>query len=225
MKKNTANDLVKQKKYFDVGFHWYFDRYLSFFWQKRLYFFLFFVALITLLTLLQKNKDILIDSTIKAPTIAYIDNYDEVAFIRKLESSVTEDPNFLIANYLVEKYVISRESYDFSGLEEQKKFIKNNSTSFLYLNFEDYLSISNIGSPLLLYGERERLNVLIKNIVLQADETGVPTKAKVVFDVYRGQELISTKTANIEFYLSDAVVLKKQKSSNFVFTIFRYKVF
>ena len=222
MKKNTVHDLIKQKKYFDVGFHWYFDRYLSFFWQKRLFYFLFFITILTLSSLLYMNKKILIDPRIISPVVIYIDNYDEVAFIRKLQSNNTNDPNILIANYLVEKYAMIRESYSYENLQEQTSFIRNNSTSFLSLKFEEYMSILNIHSPLLLYGKQNKLNVVIKNIHLKMDDANSPTNAKAELSIYRNNDLLLEKTIEIEFYMSDTLSLEKQKSGNFKFLVFKY---
>ena len=97
--KETVNSLMQSKKYFASGFEWYFDRYLGFFWQKRLFSFLFFVACIAIFFIFKMNLGILIDSRIPRPVITYINNYDDIAFIKKLKSSETKNPNILIANY------------------------------------------------------------------------------------------------------------------------------
>ena len=224
MKKNSVHSLMREKKYFDVGFHWYFDRYLSFFWQKRLFYFLFFIAILTLGTLIEMNMGILLDSKIVYPVLTHIDNYDEVAFIKKLQSKKTDDPNVLIANYLVEKYVTIRESYNYENLNEQKLFIDKNSTSFLSLSFNNYIDISNIKSPLLLYGKKDKLNVSIKNIDLKIDDSNIPKEAIVNFDIYKNYDLLSTQSIEMEFYMSDALSLRKDDGGNFEFSVFKYNI-
>jgi type IV secretory pathway component VirB8 len=224
MKKNTVHDLIRQKKYFDVGFHWYFDRYLSFFWQKRLFYFLFFITFFTFGYLFYMNKEILIDSKIISPILIYKDNYDEFGLIKKLKSPETENQNLLISKYLVEKYVSIRESYDFDNLNEQKLFIRNNSTAFLFLNFENDISISNINSPLLLYGKRDKISVLIKNVDLKIDDGNVPTKAKVEFSLYKNNDFLLDKKINMEFYMSDVLSVIKEDEKKFEFLVFQYNV-
>ncbi len=227
--KETVNSLMQSKKYFASGFEWYFDRYLGFFWQKRLFSFLFFVACIAIFFIFKMNLGILIDSRIPRPVITYINNYDDIAFIKKLKSSETKNPNILIANYLVEKYVIIKESYNYGNLDFQKKFLFNTSTSFLYLDYESSISISNPTSPLLLYGNNETLLAEIKSLSIVADESGIPNKADVVFYLYKkspgkAQIMISSYKVKMEFYMNDILSIKKQNSSDFIFSVLRYSV-
>jgi type IV secretory pathway component VirB8 len=164
------------------------------------------------------------NSKIYSPVLTYIDNYDEIAFIRKLELKTTNDPNLLIANYLVEKYVTIRESYKYSEIEEQKLFIENNSTSFLSLNFDNYMNISNIKSPMLLYGQKDTLNIVIRNVYLKLDDANIPTRAKIEFDVYKNSDFLSNRTVEMEFYMSDILSLKKDENMNFEFSVFKYNL-
>ncbi len=225
MKKNSVNDLIAQKKYFDVGFHWYFDKYLSFFWQKRLYFYFFIVSLVTFFIIVKMNTDVLVDHRVIAPVVTYTDNYDEIAFIRKLQIAGIDDPNILVANYLIEKYIIAMESYDFKNIDEQKMFIKSNSSSFLYMNFDDYMSIDDSSSPILLYGMRDKINVAIKSIDIKSDESGVPNMANVKFATFKNDVLLEEKQAVIEFYIDNVFNVSKTKDAKFNFLVFKYEKF
>jgi type IV secretory pathway component VirB8 len=227
--KNIANKLIKNKKYFSVGFQWYFDRYLGFFWQKRLFSALFFLVCIAIFFLFKMNLGILIDSKIPVPVVTHINHYDEIAFIKKLKSRYTVNPNILVANYLIEKYVTIRESYSYNDLDFQKKFLFNNSTSFLYLDYEQHINVSNPTSPLLMYGKDESLITDVKSIQIIKDDSGLPTKAEVVFDLYKrspgkNKMLIRSYNANVEFYMNDIYAIKKQNTSNFTFSVLRYSV-
>ena len=173
------------------------------------------------------NIGILVDSRIPKPVITYINNYDDIAFIQKLKSNKTKNPNILIANYLVEKYITIKESYDYDDLDFQKKFLFNTSTSFLYLDYEYNISIANPLSPLLLYGKSATLSPEIKNLNIIADESGVPNKAEATFDLYKKSQgenkiLISSYKVKMEFYMNDVYSIKKQNSSDFVFSVLRY---
>ena len=227
--KGTVNDLMQSKKYFEAGFQWYFDRYLGFFWQKRLFSFLFFISCIAIFFIFKMNLGILVDSRIPKPVITYINNYDDIAFIQKLQSNKTKNPNILISNYLVEKYITIKESYDYNDLDFQKKFLFNASTSFLYLDYESNISIANPKSPLLLYGNNTTLIPEIKNLNIIADESGIPNKAEAIFDLYKkspGESKIfmSSYKVKMEFYMNDIYSIKKQNSSDFVFSVLRYSI-
>ena len=141
----------------------------------------------------------------------------------------TKNPNILIANYLVEKYITIKESYDYSDLDFQKKFLFNTSTSFLYLDYESNISITNPTSPLLLYGNNTTLIPEIKNLNIIADESGIPNKADAIFDLYKkspgeSKILMSSYKVKMEFYMNDIYSIKKQNSSDFVFSVLRYSV-
>jgi type IV secretory pathway component VirB8 len=227
--KSTIKDLMKSKRYFDAGFHWYFDRYLGFFWQKRLFSFLFFMACIAIFFIFKLNLGILVDSRIPRPVVTYINNYDDIAFIQKLKSKTTKNPNILIANYLVEKYIIIKESYDYNNLDFQKKFLFNTSTSFLFLDYENNISISNPTSPLLVYGKDEILTSEVKNLQVISDDSGLPNKAEADCDLYKKSPgglkvLLSSYKVKMEFYMNDIYSIKKQNSSDFIFSVLRYSV-
>jgi type IV secretory pathway component VirB8 len=220
---------MKSKRYFDAGFHWYFDRYLGFFWQKRLFSFLFFMACIAIFFIFKLNLGILVDSRIPRPVVTYINNYDDIAFIQKLKSKTTKNPNILIANYLVEKYIIIKESYDYNNLDFQKKFLFNTSTSFLFLDYENNISISNPTSPLLVYGKDEILTSEVKNLQVISDDSGLPNKAEADCDLYKKSPgglkvLLSSYKVKMEFYMNDIYSIKKQNSSDFIFSVLRYSV-
>ena len=228
-KRNITNELIKNKKYFSIGFQWYFDKYLGFFWQRKLFSVLFFLVCIAVFFLFRMNMGILMDSKIPAPVVTYIDNYDDIAFIKKLKLKDSTDPNLIVANYLVEKYVTIRESYNFNDLDFQRKFLLNNSTSFLYLEYEQYTDVSNPTSPLLIYGKDEILTVDIQNVKVMQDDSELPTRADVLFKVYRraigkNKLLLGTYNANVEFYMNDIYSIKKQENATFNFSVLRYSV-
>ena len=120
---------------------------------------------------------------------------------------------------MIEKYITIRESYSYNDLDFQKKFLFNNSTSFLYLEYEENINVSNPTSPLLIYGKDESLVTDVKSIQIINDDSGLPTKAEVVFDVYKrspgkNKVLLKSYNANIEFYMSDIYAIKKQNTQN-----------
>ena len=221
--------LVRSKQYFSVGFEWYFDRYLSSFWQRRIYTFLFLVVAVGIFALFKLNLDLILDPKIPVPLVTHIDNYNEIAFVKSLKSKSTVNPNILVANYLAEKYVEIRESYSYKDLENKRMFVMNNSTGFLYLEYEEGLSVSNPKSPLLMYGKNEVLITKIKKVETTNDDSGLPSRAEVKFDLYKIganqiRVMVGSYTANLEFYMNDIYAIRKQKSSNFIFSVLRYNV-
>lgn len=225
----TVRKLIQSKKYFSVGFDWYFDKYLGFFWQRKIFSILFLLVFIALFCLIKMNYGILIDSRIPAPIVSYTNHYNDISFARRLKYRNSKDPNTLIANYLIEKYVSIRESYRYNELDFQKVFLLNNSTSFLYLEYEKNLEILNPSSPLLLYGKNEIIIPKIKKVQIFNDDSGLPNKAEVKFELERlsqasGSKSLGSYSANLEFYMSNVYAVKKQNSDNFAFSVLRYNV-
>jgi type IV secretory pathway component VirB8 len=222
----SLEDLMKARRYFDMGYQWYFDRYLGFFWQKKLFLFLLILVGSCLFYLLSSNYETFVERKIPSRVITYINNYDEIAFIRELKSKNTENPNILVANYLVAKYIEIKESYDYSNLEFQKKFLFNNSTSFLYLDYESNISLSNPISPLLLYGKNESLIAEVDKVEIISNERMIPNKAEAIFSLYRstnGKKIyLDSYDVKMEFFMNDIFSIVENKSSNFTFSVLRY---
>jgi len=64
---------------------------------------------------------------------------------------IENNPLASIADIMLRKYVIQRETYDYNDLKKQFIYIKNNSTRIVFRRFYNYMNINNTSSPVLLY--------------------------------------------------------------------------
>lgn len=225
-KRNNVKELIKSKRYFDAGFNWYFNKYLGFFWQKRLFLYLFFIIASVGGFASYLNYATLSEKPIIAKIVANIDSSDEMSIIRSLKTKNIKDPNLLIAYYLIEKYVTIRESYSYSNLDYQKNFLFNNSTSFIYIDYKKSIDLTNSSSPIILFGTRNIINIEIDNILVKLDDNRFPNKAEVTFhliDVAR-KKIIGYYQAELEFFMNN-VYFVTPDATRFTFTMLRYKTY
>jgi len=89
---------------------------------------------------------------------------------------IENNPIASIADIMLRKYVIQRETYDYNDLKKQFIYIKNNSTRIVFRRFYNYMNINNASSPVLLYQKDIKRTVSIISSSFLSD-----TKTEIKF--------------------------------------------
>lgn len=89
---------------------------------------------------------------------------------------IENNPLASIADIMLRKYVIQRETYDYNDLKKQFIYIKNNSTRIVFRRFYNYMNINNTSSPVLLYQKDIKRTVSIISSSFLSD-----TKTEIKF--------------------------------------------
>ncbi|WPX98385.1 Type IV secretion system protein VirB8 [Candidatus Megaera polyxenophila] len=89
---------------------------------------------------------------------------------------IENNPLASIADIMLRKYVIQRETYDYNDLKKQFIYIKNNSTRIVFRRFYNYMNINNASSPVLLYQKDIKRTVSIISSSFLSD-----TKTEIKF--------------------------------------------
>ncbi|BAK96524.1 virB8 protein [Rickettsia japonica YH] len=119
-----------------------------------------------LLTLICININILLPINKKVSYLIKDDAAKQAAVTNTKHSTLT-NPYISIANIMLQNYVKQREEYNYDILKEQFTFIKNASTSIVYMQFANFMNIDNPLSPVIRYQKlyRRSINILsINNI-------------------------------------------------------------
>jgi type IV secretion system protein VirB8 len=90
---------------------------------------------------------------------------------------IENNPLASIADIMLRKYVIQRETYDYNDLKKQFIYIKNNSTRIVFRRFYNFMNINNASSPVLLYQKDIKRTVSIISSHLISD-----TKTEIKFN-------------------------------------------
>ncbi|MBQ4874690.1 MAG: hypothetical protein HRK26_01060 [Rickettsiaceae bacterium H1] len=174
--------LLNDSRYFTEAWDWYADKYLKPSIEKMWLIVLAIIsAIIFAIHVFAVNTFFPLSKSV--PFVMYVDgNSDDLHVIKKLTDSKNVDPQVALAKYLVTNYVKTHEKYDYNNIEQQKSYIKANSSRLVYDAFLNQLDITqNPDSPLLKYKKEGKLNVDVLNVEIYG--TG-SSNAKVQFITY-----------------------------------------
>ncbi|BDU60378.1 virB8 family protein [Candidatus Rickettsia kotlanii] len=162
---NAIQEYIKSGEYFIDARKWYNFKYILLLSHRSLL--LLICTIFTLLlTLICINIYILLPINKK---VSYLikDDAEKQATITNTKHSTLASPYISIANIMLQNYVNQREEYNYNTLKEQFTFIKNTSTSIVYMQFAHFMNIDNPLSPVMRYQKlyRRSINILsINNI-------------------------------------------------------------
>ncbi|HJD59067.1 MAG TPA: virB8 family protein [Rickettsia endosymbiont of Omalisus fontisbellaquei] len=162
---NAIQEYIKSGEYFIDARKWYNFKYILPLSHRSLL--LLICTIFTLLfTLICINIDILLPINEK---VSYLikDDAEKQATVTNTKHSSLSNPYISVANIMLQNYVKQREEYNYDILKEQFTFIKNASTSIVYMQFANFMNIDNSLSPVIRYQKlyRRSINVLsINNI-------------------------------------------------------------
>ncbi|AXU06338.1 VirB8 family type IV secretion system protein [Rickettsia japonica] len=162
---NAIQEYIKSGEYFIDARKWYNFKYILPLSHRSLL--LLICTIFTLLlTLICININILLPINKKVSYLIKDDAAKQAAVTNTKHSTLT-NPYISIANIMLQNYVKQREEYNYDILKEQFTFIKNASTSIVYMQFANFMNIDNPLSPVIRYQKlyRRSINILsINNI-------------------------------------------------------------
>ncbi|WP_103897252.1 VirB8 family type IV secretion system protein [Rickettsia fournieri] len=162
---NAIQEYIKSGEYFIDARKWYNFKYILPLSHRSLL--LLICTIFTLLlTLICININILLPINKKVSYLIKDDAAKQAAVTNTKHSTLT-NPYISIANIMLQNYVKQREEYNYDILKEQFTFIKNTSTSIVYMQFANFMNIDNPLSPVIRYQKlyRRSINILsINNI-------------------------------------------------------------
>ncbi|ACR47538.1 virB8a protein [Rickettsia peacockii str. Rustic] len=162
---NAIQEYIKSGEYFIDARKWYNFKYILPLSHRSLL--LLICTIFTLLlTLICININILLPINKKVNYLIK-DDAEKQAAVTNTKHSTLVKPYTSIANIMLQNYVNQREEYNYDILKEQFTFIKNASTSIVYMQFANFMNIDNPLSPVIRYQKlyRRSINILsINNI-------------------------------------------------------------
>ncbi|AFC74583.1 virB8 family protein [Rickettsia parkeri str. Tate's Hell] len=162
---NAIQEYIKSGEYFIDARKWYNFKYILPLSHRSLL--LLICTIFTLLlTLICISINILLPIN-KKVTYLIKDDAEKQATVTNTKHSTLVKPYISIANIMIQHYVNQREEYNYDILKEQFTFIKNASTSIVYMQFANFMNIDNPLSPVIRYQKlyRRSINILsINNI-------------------------------------------------------------
>jgi len=159
---SAVQEYIKSGEYFIDARKWYNFKYVLPLSQRSfgLLACIFFVVLLTLTCI-----DINILLPINEKVHYFIkSSAEKQATITNTKQSALRDPYNSIADIMLKNYVKQREEYNYDFLERQFIFIKNSSTSIIYMQFANFMNIDNPLSPVMRYQKLFRRSIDITSI-------------------------------------------------------------
>ncbi|WP_342169905.1 VirB8/TrbF family protein [Rickettsia endosymbiont of Seladonia tumulorum] len=159
---SAVQEYVKSGEYFSDARKWYSFKYVVPLSSRSLL--LLACATFTLLlTIICINIDVLLPIKEK---ISYLikSGTEKQATITNTKESALRDPYGSVANIMLKNYVLQREEYNYDLLKQQFVFIKNSSTSIVYMQFANFMNIDNPLSPVMRYQKLYRRSINITSI-------------------------------------------------------------
>ncbi|AAU03758.1 VirB8 family type IV secretion system protein [Rickettsia typhi] len=159
---NAIKEYIKSGEYFIDARKWYNFKYILPL-SHRSFLLLTCTIFTLLLTLIGVNINILLPIQKK---VGYLikDDSEKQATITNTKYSTLANPYISVANIMLQNYVKQREKYNYDTLKEQFTFIKNASTSIVYMQFANFMNIDNSLSPVIRYQKLYRRSINIISI-------------------------------------------------------------
>jgi type IV secretion system protein VirB8 len=249
--KQEYNDFIKASvadgSYFKDARDWYILRYVYPVCERTI---LFFIAIFSGLIAYILAVTIISSFPIKQEVAVIIRPKDQSTYfpvIKKLKDSVElENIDQAVSKYLLTEYIKKREGYDFrktnlEQLNNQLKYIKNNSSLQEYSNFQGFLSKENKDTPINYFGKDFQRMVDIESVAFVKPNAStiidkardfvkveVPSEASIK---YRITTKINSTVISNERYLVkikfkfSGIDGKKDPDSKLDFVVIGYKIY
>ncbi len=244
---NFIKASVADGSYFSDAKDWYFFRYVYPVCERTMLFFItifagaiFYILTVTITSSFPIKQEVPI---IIRPT----DQSKYFPVIKKLKDSVDLDNvDEAVSKYLIAEYVKKREGYDFKktnleDLNNQLKYIKNNSSLSEYVNFQAFLSKDNKDTPINYFGKDFQRLVDIESVAfIKPNKSTLVDKARDFVKVelptevnvkYRITTKINSTIISNERYLVrirfkfSGVAAKTEPHSKLDFMVIGYKIY
>lgn len=218
---SAVQEYIKSGKYFIDARKWYSFKYVLPLNNRSLVFLacLTFAMLLTI-TCISINMLLPVNER-----ISYLikSSAEKQATINNTKQSALRDPYNSVANIMLKNYVKQREEYNYDLLKQQFSFIKNSSTSIIYMQFANFMNIDNPLSPVMRYQKsfRRSINIIsIENINNNEATINFESLAKNSAGEILENMLWEAKIG----YIMDSIGINLPPDSPFNFTVTSYKL-
>ncbi len=154
-----------------------------------------------------------------APFITYSENsLDEWPRIKRLSVSSSEDKNIAVMRFLLENYVINRESYDLKNYELRYRNIWSQSTDAVFEAYKAQMAASNPASPYHQYTNEAKRVVDVMSVTYNTGKEA--SHARIIFkttiiSLVNNKEISHTKwVADITYKYDNFVVDQRLNTDN-----------
>ncbi|HJD55920.1 MAG TPA: virB8 family protein [Rickettsia endosymbiont of Pyrocoelia pectoralis] len=159
---NAIQEYIKSGEYYTDAKKWYSFKYVVPL-SQRSFLILACGVFAILLTVTCLNIEVLLPVNEKISYLIRSDAEKQAMVINTKESAL-RDPYSSVANIMLRNYVKQREEYNYDTLKQQFVFIKNSSTSIIYMQFANFMNIDNPLSPVMRYQKLFRRSINIVSI-------------------------------------------------------------
>lgn len=206
---------IKEGRYFSDAREWYSLRYLMPVPERSLLIFITSLSIVASIVAVWTSYSMFpvvrpYEVIIKAES-----SLDYYAVIKRLtEENLTTRQS--IAKYLLQDYVVTRESYDYKEFEPQFRRMKEASSKKVYREFAEEMSTSNPNSRTVNYGKYTTREVKVLSSAF-AEEGRYTEKAAVIFETMvigrKGNKSVERLGAHISYTLGDIdKIIEKRKA-------------
>ena len=223
----NVDTFLDKKLYYNEAILWYREKYLSRFievvWLKIV---TAFLSMLMILLGYSIFSSFPLTST--TPLVLEADHdFGEFPIIQKIDINKNESINTAVARILLNKYVETRESYNYTNLENQKLYLKNNSSHLVYNQFLNTIDLYNDNSPISKLKEEGKRKIVILSTDITIDKDTLAGFALISFrakSFTKGQTSdIHIQTVRASFSLLD-VYLSMYKSLPLEFMVSSYEI-
>lgn len=196
---------IREGRYFSDAREWYSLRYLMPVPERSLLIFITILSLIAGMVAVWTSYSMFPVIRAYEVIVKVDDSLDHYSVIKRLaEPNLTTRQS--IAKYLLQDYVITRESYDYQNFGPQFARMKEASSKKVYREFEHNMSTANPNSLTVNYGKYTTRSVKILSFAF-AEEGRYTEKAAVIFETTvvgrKGETSVERWGAHITYTLED----------------------
>ena len=208
MNDKKSENKIEKSDYYRASSDWVYELYQSkSLWLRWALFGLIVMSLLLSLSLLSNLY--LFPLKEKVPYLYAFDHATgEITKIGTLEPT-TLSTNWELSRYLITRYVINYESYDYDNVEVPYQQVWSQSGDKVKKQYEESVNSSNHTSPFYLYGKDKYITVRVVSINKLNDKTVDVKFEKTLHDRASGSEQSVQKEAIIKWEFSTAETTQK----------------
>ena len=217
------NDTDKLFRYFKAAKIWYQEKYLQPLYHRSVLICVTTVLVFLFIIIAAQIYKLLPTHIVLDYSIVFDDSNIDRNIMLTPATSVSGNIELSIAKILLENYVIEREKYDYSLLQNQIEFVKINSSNKVFTQYYNFISIDNGLSPVLHFQDKITRSIEIIYTNFTSDYSSQVQFRSVAKDAnHKVLEQILWQ-ANINFEI-DQVDIKKPTGSKFHFKVTSYNI-
>lgn len=137
-------------------------------------------------------------------------------------------PQTRITEYVLKRYIQTRESYDIKHIKSQLDYIKNTTVEDNYQQYENSMSINNPNGPMMIYQDQFKKIINVKKVDLLKKKNNDGTAQAIAYfqsilrNLATNEETIEYFVATINYKIDNIEDLMKNDATKLDFLVLRY---